>query len=165
MVWVTHRPDPCSVPSLPPFGSRALASQLCCWNKSWGRAATSCHVCQAAGLGDSGVSCLILFSGMRGGLTLHTNNSQRCIDSSPAMCFPALHLKCFSFSGFSVYSSLSPPLFQPLPTPSSGWSQSDHGDKSVAETCKFMVHDCANGPWERASSMDLGALSYMILGD
>lgn len=101
----------------------------------------------AAGVEDSGVPCLILFSGIRRGLTLQTTQKQSSVVHW-IICLVYL-LKCSHLWVF-----LCVHVFIVNSSPFSGWTQSDHGDKSVAETCKFMVHDCANGPWARAPSMD-----------
>lgn len=122
---------------------------------------SSCHVGYAPGVEDSGVLLSILLSGIRRGLAMQTAHKQ----SSVVIWMAARDVvcSCFKFQMFTFFSLLCLNVFIINSALFSGWNQSDHGDKSVAETCKFMVHDCANGILSKGMRYGSRRLSYMIL--
>lgn len=133
--FLPRTPSP-SAPALP----------LSCWSQSWGGARASwlqlsyvlCSRRRRTQVYLSGTSCL--------GYT-DFGPCKKALKQSSAVNFMITHdsnLKCQhlpDFLSFNIYV-ISSTLFL-------GWSQSDHGDQSVAETRKLMVHACENRPWAR----------------
>jgi len=98
---------------------------------------SSCHVCYAPGIEDSGAPLWILMSCIYRGLTVQKAHKQSSVVNCMITCdssLPVLTEDVKNFFCFNVHI-IKFTLF-------SGWSQSDHGDQSLAETCKFTGCDC-----------------------